>query len=419
MAPTPHDPASPAPRRRRPWPWLLAWMLPALVVALFGFGLGAYLYLVISGGTFTGTREVDRPAQDGSPSFSWNLRLTDRVTVLLIGTDITLDHRRRIVPVARADTLLLAVFDPGRDRISVLSIPRDTRAHIPGVGTMKINAAYAFGGPGLTIRTVEELLGVRVDYYVKLGPQSFVKLVDAIGGVEVDVEKDMKYTDTWAGLYIDLKKGRQVLNGRQAEGYIRFRKDATGDIGRVERQQKLLLALFRKLKQPAMVLRAPQLLRAFTENTQTNLTVGELITLALFASRLEPADIHTATLPGTFAPQYWEPDWPRVRQVVTSMFYGVDPEVLAATRVEVLNGSGIPGAARRTAARLQQLGFHVVRVGTAPQRAEETVVFDRSGRREVARLLADLLGKALVTTGASADGVDITVLLARDYSAHR
>jgi len=249
---------APPPVPRRDWGWVVRLALPGLVVFLFGFVLGAYLAVAGQSQTFTGGRVVDRPRDD--QSFSWPLRLTHRVNILVIGTDVTFGNRRQILPIARADSLLLASFDPATDKINALSIPRDTRAAIPGVGVTKINAAYAFGGPGLTIRTVEDLLGVKVDFYIKLGPKSFAKLVDAIGGVEIDVEKDMKYTDNWASLRINLKKGRQVLNGTQAEGYIRFRHDALGDIGRVERQQKILMALFHKLKNPTMVMRTPQLI---------------------------------------------------------------------------------------------------------------------------------------------------------------
>ncbi|MBI3976185.1 MAG: LCP family protein [Armatimonadetes bacterium] len=399
------------------WGGLARLILPGIVVAFFGFALGAYISLAGRTDTFTGGRVVDRPA---TQQFSL-LGLARRVNVLVIGTDVTLGNRRQILPFARADSLLLASFDPESDRITALSIPRDTRAAIPGVGTTKINAAYAFGGPGLTVRTVEDLLGVKIDFYVKLGPKSFARLVDAIGGVEVDVEKDMRYTDNWAGLHINLKKGRQVLNGAQAEGYIRFRHDALGDIGRVERQQKILLAIADKLRSPAMIMRAPQLIRAFTENTQTNLTLKEMMTLGMFAVRVDLAATETATLPGTFTPNYWEPDWPKVRVTVLDMFYGVSPEMLAETRIEVLNASGVPGLARRTAGRLERLGFRVVRVASAEETAHSLII-DRAGRAQVIRLLADLLGQPRIQREASAvepaaREVDITVLLARDYAS--
>ncbi len=396
--------------------WIYArWLVVGLPVVLLGLFVGSSLYLVTHSDVFTGSAQMERPAPVARP-FAQPLRLTRRVNVLLIGIDITLNNRRQVVPVSRSDTLILVSFDPARDRISGLSIPRDTRAVIPGVGVNKINAAYAFGGPSLTIRTVEDLLDVPIDYYVKLGPQSFEKIIDAIGGVEVDVEKDMKYTDRWAGLYINLRQGRQVLNGQQAMQYIRFRHDALGDIARVERQQKILLALFHKLKSPTTMLAAPQLLRAFTENTQTSLSMTDLLSLGLFTSRLQASDLSFHTLLGTFGTIYWEPDATRIRQTVLEMFYGVNAEMLAQTGVEVLNGSGVPGLARQTADRLGRLGFRIVRVDTAADVGPTTLVIDRGARPEVAQLLAELLGSKPIRhePGGSPD---ITVVIGKDLVA--
>jgi len=413
---TPPAPRSVWQRLRTHW-WLYARYLviglPVLVVGLFA---GSALYVFTHSDVFTGSQVVDRPTEGARP-FAWPLRLSQRVNVLVIGVDVTLDNRRQVVNVARSDTLMLLSFDPQRNRLSGLSIPRDTRATIPGVGETKINASFAFGGPSLTVKTVEQFLGVPVHYYVKLGPRSFAQIIDAVGGIEVDVEKDMKYTDNWAGLFINLKKGRQVLNGEQATHYIRFRRDATGDIGRVGRQQKLLLALFGKLKSPGTVLSAPQLLRAFAENTQTNLSMTELITLGMFTSRLEGADLSFRTLPGTFGPTYWEPDHAMIRQALLEMVYGVTPQTLSATAVEVLNGSGVPGLARQTAQRLERLGFRIVRVDTAASVVPRTMIIDRSGRTEVAQLLAELLGSKDITHEAGG-GADITVLVARDVAGH-
>ncbi len=412
----PDTPPTPGPwtRLRARW-WVYArWAVVGVPIVILGFFTGAALYVFTHADVFTGNEVVDRPV--AVDPFSLPLRLTRRVNVLLIGVDVTLNNRRQVVNVSRADTLMLVSFDPQRNRVSGVSIPRDTRAVIPGVGVTKINASYAFGGPELTIRTVEDLLGVPVDFYVKLGPESFARFIDAVGGIEIDVEKDMKYTDRWAGLYIDLKQGRQRLNGRQAMGYARFRHDALGDIARVERQQKVLLALFAKLKSPATMVHAPQLLRAFVENSQTNMTVRELISLGIFASRLERANLMLTTLPGTFGSPYWEPDPTKVRLALTQMFYGVTPEALASTAVEVLNGSGVPGLARQTAQRLERLGFKVVRVDTAPDLVATTTIIDRTGRTEVVQFLAELLGSKPITRqpGGTAD---ITVLVARDLAS--
>lgn len=416
-APDAPPPVQPPETRSRLLPrwWTYArYLIIAVPVLLVGLFAGGALYVFTHSEVFTGSDVVARPTETTRP-FAWPLRLSRRVNVLIIGVDVTLNNQRQVVNVARADTLMLISFDPQRNRISGFSIPRDTRAALPGVGEQKINASFVHGGPALTVRTVQDLLGVPVHYYVKLGPNSFARIIDAIGGIEVDVERDMKYTDTWAGLYIDLKKGRQVLSGEQAMHYVRFRRDELGDIGRVARQQKLLLVLFDKLKSPSTVFSAPALLRAFVENTQTNLSMTELVTLGMFTSRMEGAELNFRTLPGSFGEIYWEPDPAQIRQTLLEMFYGVTPQLLADTGIEVLNASGIPGLGRQTADRLERLGFHIVRVETAGTLVQTTTVIDRSGRSEVAQLLAEVLGSKPVTRepGGSAD---ITVVVARDLS---
>ncbi len=390
-------------------------VLTGLPVAMVGIALGVGVYVTTHSGAFTGDSVVPRP-QGGARPFTSPLGLARRTNILFIGIDVTINERRQVVPVARADTLMLATFDPQHARVGVLSIPRDALTLIPGIGAEKINAAYAHGGPRLTVRAVEDLLGVPVHYYVKLGASSFAHIIDALGGIAIDVEKDMKYTDTWANLYIDLKKGRQTLSGEQATHYIRFRQDDEGDIGRIRRQQQVLLTIFKTLKSPGAILRAPQLLRAVSRNTQTNLSASEVLALGWFAARLGTGAIHTATVPGEAGPVYVIVNDAETRRVVAEMFLGVDTGTLASTAVEVLNGSGIPGLARQTAQRLERLGFRIVRIDTAPVPVSTTTIIDHAGRPEVARVLAELLGRTRITREAG-DGADITIVVARDLVA--
>lgn len=356
----------------------------------------------------------------GDPRFAWPLRLRDRVNVLLIGTDITLTTRRQVVPdLARADTLVLMSFDPHTRTAQFLSIPRDTRVRLPDHGTSKINASYALGGIPLTVRAVEDLVGVRVHYYLKMGAESFAQLVDAVGGVWVDVEQDMHYQDWWGGFSVNLKKGRQLLTGDQAMGYARFRMDALGDIGRVQRQQKVIRALFARMREPQTVLRFPQLLHWFRTRVHTNLDIQKVLTLGWFLHGIGTDHIRTATLPGRFAPLFWEPDEPRVRALVLEMFYGLDPQAVAQTRVEVLNASEVPGMAREVAARLERMGFPVVRVDVAPRPRNQTAIVSHRGDARLAQAVREMLGTgALATRPTQVMHADLTVLVGRDY-AHR
>lgn len=380
------------PRRLRRWWRLLAWGIPILVLVAGGLGLGLYLYTL--GHVTVGTGEAGHHRQPPK-AFGWPLRLNDRVNVLIIGIDVTLGDKRQVLNVSRSDSLILTSFDPERRRMYAVSIPRDTRVEIPGHGTDKINAAYAYGGPRLTTRTVEKFLGVKIDFYVKLGPQSFMNLIDAVGGVDIDVEKDMKYTDTWAGYTIDLKKGFQHLNGQQATGYIRFRHDALGDIGRVERQRKVMQTLLHKMKQPSTVLAAPKLLEAFSENTQTDLTPAELMTLGVFVLRSGSNPLQETTLPGNFAPMYWEPDVRKIQALVADLFYGVSEEDLAGTTIEVQNGSGNTALGQQVVARIQALGFRSVRLRPGAP-ADVTTIIDRTDHPRVVRMVATTLGKAVI-----------------------
>ena len=135
----------------------------------------------------------------------------------------------------RTDTIMLVGFNPRTGDAGVLSIPRDTRVEIPGrPGFHRINVAYALGGPRLLMRTVEELLGVDVHHYVTINFSGFERFIDALGGVEVEIQRPMRYDDFAQGLHIDLPAGRQVLNGRQALHYVRYRADGLGDVSLVD-----------------------------------------------------------------------------------------------------------------------------------------------------------------------------------------
>nr|WP_277815531.1 LCP family protein [Cyanobacterium stanieri] len=207
---------------------------------------------------------------------------------------------------ARSDTMLLVRLDPSNDSLSMLSIPRDTRVRFPNGSWDKINAANAIGGIDLTIRVLQNNLNdVPVNRYVRITTESFQELVDAVGGVDVYVPMDMEYTDRTQGLYINLKEGQQILNGDQAEQFVRYRGDNLGDIGRVKRQQIILEAIKNKLQSPMVIVRLPQILKVVDKNVDTNLTNGEIITLMSFAKGLEQNGFNTTLLPGR-ASQPWE-----------------------------------------------------------------------------------------------------------------
>lgn len=225
------------------------------------------------------------------------------------------------------DTMLLLRFNPEAQKVTLLSIPRDTRVDIPGYGTDKINSANALGGPALSAKSVSGLLGgVGVDRYVTINVQGVQALVDALGGVTVHVPKDMKYIDESQHLYVNLKAGKQHLNGDQALQLLRFRNDELGDIGRVQRQQMVMRALSEQALNPATLARLPKILSVIRSHLDTNLTIEELVALVGFATRIDRANMQMLIVPGdygdveTYGGSYWLPNETRIQSIMAQHF---------------------------------------------------------------------------------------------------
>jgi LCP family protein required for cell wall assembly len=233
----------------------------------------------------------------------------------------------------RTDILVLARYEPRQNVLSLVSIPRDTRASIPGrEKPEKIGHANAYGGPKLTVKTVEKLLGVKVPYYVRVDFRAFADLVNAVGGVEINVEKAMNYEDNSQDLHIHLKPGKQILDGDKALQYVRFRNDGQGDIGRIKRVQKFLLALIEGQKK-AGVGNLRSLVATGMKYVDTNLSAPQALALAKEARNLDEMVILTASLPGKSIGlkeggqnvYYWEIDKEAAAQVVEKYITNPEP----------------------------------------------------------------------------------------------
>jgi len=242
-----------------------------------------------------------------------------------------------------ADVILLLRFDPQNKKLVVLSIPRDTRVLIEGYGMKKINSANREGGPALTARTVSNLLnGVTIDRYVRINVLGVGKLINALGGIIVNVPKDMKYQDNSQHLYINLKAGRQHLNGNQALQLLRYRRDALGDIGRIQRQQIVMRALIEQSLNPVTLTRLPQILNVIKENIDTNLTLEEILTLLGFGARTDRSNMQMLMLPGYFSnpreynASYWLPKHRKIPAMMSWYFRSESNKIPQITHPETL-----------------------------------------------------------------------------------
>ncbi len=372
--------------------------------------------------------------------------LTRSVNILILGTSVlTSDLKEEKVPElgyhapvnsldGLADVMLLVRFDPEANKLTVLSIPRDTRTLVEGYGVRKINDANYFGGPALSAKAVNELLGgVRIDRYIRINVQGVEKLVDALGGVKMYVPVDMKYQDDSQRLYIDLKQGEQYLAGKEALQFLRFRYDQLGDIGRIQRQQMMMRSLMDQTLNINTITRLPKILSVVQEFIDTNLTLEEIAALAGFAAQTESSNVQMLMVPGDFSDpkeyeaSYWLPNYERLDAMIAEHldfdlhgrhYNSVDP---AYVRVAVQDSTDDLEAVDRLRNNLSEKGYWNVYVSSPwNQPLAVTRIIAQNGDLESAQAIRDALGLGEVrveSTGSLRS--DITIQIGRDWLAQQ
>lgn len=311
---------------------------------------------------FVQTRAHRRRAQFTLPF------LPRRQNILLLGVDSNGSHTDPWKGT-RSDTMVLLNIDPKTRSVNAISIPRDSKVYLADdYGVQKINAAHALGGIRLTKQTVEETLGVKVDRYIVVSDEAVSKLVDALGGVPIYVEKKMKYDDFSGGLHVHLNKGLHVLQGKEAVGYLRFRHDGLGDIGRTQRQQWFLRGLLEKVQTPQAIPKIPAMLNIATTYVKTDLSLYEMSQYAALAKSFDINKIEVATLPGRpnkkGSTSYWILDPEKTQEVVNRLVYRDEPittdKVFTAG---IMYSPEKEQEAKELKAQLQELGFEVTCTG--------------------------------------------------------
>ncbi len=222
-----------------------------------------------------------------------------RYTVLVLGKESS----------NRADTIILVHFMIDLGRINILSFPRDTRVPLIHEGQEKlgkISHAYRWGGLNMILDSLAKFYSVPIDHTITIDLSLFRRIIDTIGGVQLEVEENLQYRDKSAGLVIDLKAGMQLLDGRNAEGYVRYRADGMGDLGRIERQQKFIKAFVKRLKtlkqlrfeNLKVIGRLPAFMLSLYSDVDTDMSSDLFLRLMAGFSKIERDDISFRTLPG-------------------------------------------------------------------------------------------------------------------------
>ena len=360
------------------------------------------------------------PSQPGSVQSEFPARY---VNIILLGSD-----KREGDTTWRTDTMIVVSVDTERVVVRLLSLPRDLWVNIPGQGNDRINTADMWGelaqegsGPDLVKQTIRENLGIPIQYYVRADFDGFIEIIDAIGGVDIDVECAL--TD------IELEPGVQHMDGELALLYARSRI-TTNDFDRSRRQRKLLMALWGKAKSTDIITKIPALWMAMAGTFDTDMPLNQVLSLGYLGVQLRPNYIFSQSI-GPWQVQNWTtsegyevllPLDDEIQEMLDAFYGPIDFDFLrrvGETQIQVLNGSWQDQAARLAATNLEWMGFQVSEIGMAgSQDYAQSRVIVMNAEEDVAKLAAqtlDLPPSSLRFEPDPASPVNIRVILGADY----
>lgn len=338
-----------------------------------------------------------------------------RQNILVLGLDAGTIGAKDEYNRHRSDTMIVLSLDKKKKDIRVLSIPRDTRVRVSGMGIEKINAAMAYGGADLALKTVKDFLGVPIHNYVVVKLSSFRNIVEALGGIEMDIKEEMKYTDpSVGGVRINIQPGKQILDGDKAEQFVRYREYPDADIGRVKAQQQFMEALAKTALRPSTLLKLPKIIDVIQDNIETDIQPLELVSLANFARQIKQEDIKMYIIPGEgkyiSGVSYFIPYQTQMNELIDEIFFD-DSNI----KVAVLNGNGAKGIASKVANELESQGFKVVNIANADSfDYETTTIIYPKGKKDDAEKVAKILKEAKMKEEAE-DSIDFpTIIVGKD-----
>ena len=371
------------------------------------------------------------------------------------------------ISVRLTDTIMVLSYNPSTQRAFVVSIPRDTFIGSNKNNTSgydKINAVYQSKGAEGTLEKVNKLLGLDIENYVVINNNALVKLVDEIGGVEFDVPQDMDYDDGYQDLHIHLKAGLQVLDGEQAEGLVRFRKNnnntgytaewGNDDYGRMRTQREFLKAVAKQTLQIKNITKVGALVDILKENVETNIDWDEAKNYISYALDFDLEDIEMTAIPGTskILGKLWffladdEGTKDLVEELIEEQDEGEEEEETAGSttnttnttgststsktttetntsknnnsniKIELLNGTGESKALTEATEKLKDEGYNVYKTGKTSLTAITTIINKTNVDNDDVNAVKKLLGTGVISSSNSSDSsVDLTIILGKDY----
>lgn len=394
------------------------------------FFIGIFGYFYIKYGSFLG--EVFSIVKDVKTDV---IRVEEPINVLLLGMDIGDTNDLSNKEAKRTDTIILANFDPVKKDIKLVSVPRDTRVKING-RSQKINAAYPIGGERLVKELVGNILGVKVDYVVKIDYEGFRGIVDALGGVDMYIDQDMNYDDPAQDLHIHFNKGETVhLDGKKAEEFFRWRKNndgtglVNGDVDRIKNQQKFLNALIDKFLSFSTITKIDDIIDVLNKNIETNIPLDVIVAYGLKGIEVNKNNINMVTLPGEGKyignVSYYIPNEKATKELRSTLnssnLEGRKNVIPSARRgelsIKVLNCTKINGLAKNVQKQLNDSGYEKVDIGNGnPRDKSEILIKDESSRAFMENdLKIESIEKGIPSQYNENGNYDVVILLGKDF----
>lgn len=341
--------------------------------------------------------------------FGSDILAYDRLNILAVGTDSVESN-------GRADTIFVLSFSPKTKDTILFSVPRDTRVMIPGKGMDKINHAFAYGGVDLLEETIENFLGLSIHHFGVIDFEGFKYIIDALGGIKINVEKDMYYVDRAGSLTINLHSGEQLLDGQKALDYVRFRYDQMGDLGRIKRQQNLVYAIIDKVMNFDSMSKIPNIIANLIEYINTNMKTNEIMSFIGIMKDIDRENIWVETIQGD--PQYIDnisylivheqEVKKRVKYLIENKNRGLN--------IEVLNGNKIPGIANHVARNMKKFGFNVINIDNADSfDYQKTVLIIYSKEVKIDECIKSFFNEVEIIRREQPDSeIDMTIIIGKN-----
>ena len=383
------------------------------------------VFSIISG--FIALMEVGSQSMPKASSPSYN----KPVNILLLGMDIGDPTQVDNMEIKRTDTIMVVNYNPSADKITTVSVPRDTLIQNNG-SSVKINSAFAIGGYSKIKTEVENLLNININYLVKVDYNAFVDVIDAIGGVKMEIERNMIYDDECQNLHINFKAGETVkLDGQKAQEFFRWRKNndgsgfANGDLDRIQNQQKFISKVIDKCKSPFIIFRVPKIMSAIGNNVETNMSPFSIIKYAFKFMTVDKDNISMLTAAGTpktingqsFLVFDKDSNRDLISQlsssgVSTSGDRGISKENI---KIKILNATKINGLAAELKTSMNNLGYTKIDTGNTELDDKTTILTNNKSMLKTIQNDLDIKRSGKKDDKDEYRDYDVIIILGKDF----